>query len=181
LGRGGEAQSLEYLALVGGKPRWLDLAPQSAVVNDQDEFAAQDFAFDGQAAALFVIQQDAAFAKLLPKHLVLGSQVFNDLLLLLVDPPSKDEMEQLPGLKNEIHGRPGAVKEDGLASGPGMALSIGRKAFGSAESPRDQHPQLACRFLFAARLNSFTIRVAGNFHKKDTAQGWQPPLRLSFS
>jgi hypothetical protein len=80
------------------------------------------------------------------------------LLLLLVDPPSKDEMEQLPGLKNEIHGRPGAVKEDGLASGPGMALSIGRKAFGSAESPRDQHPQLACRFLFAARLNSFTIR-----------------------
>jgi hypothetical protein len=22
--------------------------------------------------------------------------------------------------------------------------------------------------------------VAGNFHKKDTAHGWQPPLRLSF-
>src|SRR6267378_6131948 len=94
------------------------------------EVAAKDFAFDSQAAALFVIQQDAAFAKLLPKHLVLGSQVFNDLLLLLVDPASKDKMEQLPGLKDEIHGRPGAVKEDGLASGAGMALSIGRKAFG---------------------------------------------------
>src|SRR5439155_23566950 len=95
------------------------------------------FPFDGHAAALLVIQKDAPFAEFLPKHLVLGSQIFNDLLLLLVDPTSKDEMEQLPGLKNKIHGRPGAMKEDGLASGPGMALSIGRKAFGSAESPRD--------------------------------------------
>jgi hypothetical protein len=43
------------------------------------ELAAQDFAFDSQAAALLVIQQDAVFAEFLPKHLVLGSQVFNDL------------------------------------------------------------------------------------------------------
>jgi hypothetical protein len=48
---------------------------------------------DGQPAALVVVQQDAAFAKLLPKHLVLGSQVFNDLLLLLVDPAGQSEME----------------------------------------------------------------------------------------
>jgi hypothetical protein len=38
-------------------------------------------------------------------------------LLLMVDPASEDEMEQLPRLKNEVHGRPVAVVENGLASG----------------------------------------------------------------
>jgi hypothetical protein len=41
---------------------------------------------------LVVVQQDPGFAEF-PKHLVLGSQVFNDLLLLLVDPAGKSEME----------------------------------------------------------------------------------------
>lgn len=71
------------------------------------EHAAEDFPFDGQAAAFVVFQQDAAFAEFLPRHLVLGPKVFND-LLMLVDPARKDEMEQMPGLKNETHGGHGA-------------------------------------------------------------------------
>ena len=36
------------------------------------ELAAKDFTFDGQTAALVVVQQDPAFAEFLSEHLVLG-------------------------------------------------------------------------------------------------------------
>jgi len=36
-------------------------------------------------------------------------------VLLVVDPAGEDEMEQLPRLKNEVHGGPVAVEENGLA------------------------------------------------------------------
>ena len=38
-------------------------------------------------------------------------------MLLVVDPAGEDQMEQLPRLKNEVHGGPVAVEENGLASG----------------------------------------------------------------
>jgi hypothetical protein len=66
------------------------------------EHAVKDFPFDRQAAALVVVQQDPALAEFLPEHLVLGPEVINNLLLLAVDPAGKDEMEQLPGLKDEV-------------------------------------------------------------------------------
>jgi hypothetical protein len=55
----------------------------------------------------------------LSEYLVLGPEVINGLLLLVVDPAGEDEMEQLPRLKNEVHGGPVAVEENGLASGLG--------------------------------------------------------------
>jgi hypothetical protein len=91
------------------------------------ERAAKDFPFDCQAAALVVVQSEAALAEFLAEHLVIGSEVINGLLLLAVDPASEDEMEQLPRLKDEIHGGPVVVEKDALASGPGPALSMSRK------------------------------------------------------
>src|SRR5436190_21371522 len=82
------------------------------------ELAAKDFTFDGQTAALVVVQQDPVFAEFLSEHLVLGPEVINDLLLLLVDPIGEDEMKQLPGLKNEIHRGPGAVSSRSIENGP---------------------------------------------------------------
>ena len=60
----------------------------------------------------------------------------------MVEPAGEDEMEQLPGLKNEVHSGPVALKEDGLASGLELGLSTGRKPDPSAESQRNQHPQV---------------------------------------
>ena len=57
------------------------------------ELAAKNFTFDGQTAALVVVQQDPVIAEFLSEHLVLGPEVINDLLLLLVDPAGKSEME----------------------------------------------------------------------------------------
>jgi hypothetical protein len=38
------------------------------------------------------------------EHLILGAEVFNDLLLLTIDLVGQDHERQLPGLQNEIHG-----------------------------------------------------------------------------
>jgi hypothetical protein len=73
------------------------------------ELAAKDFPFDRQATALVIVQQDL------------------ELLLLAVDPAGQDEMEQLPGLQDEVHGGPDAEEKDGLASGLRPAVSSGRK------------------------------------------------------
>jgi len=106
------------------------------------ELATKAFSFHGQAAALAVVQQDATLAKFFSKYLILGPEVVIDLLLLVVNPAGEDEMEQLPGLKNEVHSGPVALKEDGLASGLELGLSTGRKPDPSAESQRNQHPQV---------------------------------------
>jgi hypothetical protein len=84
-----------------------------------EEFAAEDFPFDGQAAALVVVQQDATFADYFPEYLIFRSQVIVDLLLPVVDPAGEDEMEQMPRFKNEANDGPLAVEEEGLASGLG--------------------------------------------------------------
>ena len=76
-----------------------------------EELATQDFPFDGQPAALVVVEQDSSFSELLSEYLVLGPEIINGLLLLVIDPCGEDEMEQLPRLKNKGHGGPVAVKE----------------------------------------------------------------------
>src|SRR5262249_47696867 len=86
-----------------------------------EEFAAEDFPFDSQAAALVVVQQDATFTDYFPKYLIFSSEVIIDPLLPVVDPASEDEMEQMPRLK--IHDGPVAW-ENGLASGLEWLLSM---------------------------------------------------------
>jgi hypothetical protein len=66
------------------------------------ELATEDFSFDSQASTLVVVQQDAAFAEFLLEDLVLGAEIVNDLLLLLVDPAREDGEQQLPRLQDEV-------------------------------------------------------------------------------
>jgi hypothetical protein len=44
------------------------------------------------------------FAQLFLEHLVLGTQIFEHLLLFLVDPASEYGQQHLPGMKHEAHG-----------------------------------------------------------------------------
>jgi len=43
----------------------------------------QAFAFDGQAAALVVVEQDPSRAELFLEHLIFGAEVFDELVLLV--------------------------------------------------------------------------------------------------
>ena len=63
----------------------------------------RSLAFDSEPFSLIVFEQDSLLVKLLFEHLVLDAQVFNDLLLLTVDPASENDEVELPRLKNEIH------------------------------------------------------------------------------
>jgi hypothetical protein len=67
------------------------------------ELAAQDFAFDGQAPALVVAEQDPMLAEFLFQDLIFGAEVVDDLLLLAVHPAGEDKQKKLPGLQDEAH------------------------------------------------------------------------------
>jgi len=56
-------------------------------------------------SSLVVAEQDAFLAQLFFEHLVFGSQVFDYLLLLLIDPASEDHQQELPRLEDERHGQ----------------------------------------------------------------------------
>ncbi len=60
--------------------------------------ATEHFAFDRQAPPLVVIEQDAALGELLLEHLILGTQVFDHLLLLTIHPAGQDHEQKLPRL-----------------------------------------------------------------------------------
>jgi hypothetical protein len=42
-------------------------------------------------------------ADFLSENRILGAKVFNDLLLLSIDPAGKNDQHQLPRLQNELH------------------------------------------------------------------------------
>ena len=60
--------------------------------------STEELAFDGQASALIVGEADASLAVRLFEDLVLGSKVFDDVLLLPIDPTGEGDQEKLPGL-----------------------------------------------------------------------------------
>ena len=60
--------------------------------------AAEHLPFDGQSAALVIVEQDAFLAKSLFENSVLGAQIFNHLLLFSIDTASNDQQQQLPWL-----------------------------------------------------------------------------------
>ena len=67
------------------------------------QLAAQDFAFEGEASALVVVQENAAFTELLLQDLVLGAKEINHLLLSVVDPPRHARYEDVPRFDDEVH------------------------------------------------------------------------------
>ena len=60
----------------------------------------------GQAGALIVIEQDMFLAEHLSEHLAFDPQVIEHLLLLSIDPASKNHEEELPRLQDKAHGEP---------------------------------------------------------------------------
>jgi len=65
------------------------------------DLTAQHLAFDAQALALVIVQQDSPLAELLLQNLFLGAKVLDDRLLAPVDPAGKNHDQQLPGLQGE--------------------------------------------------------------------------------
>ena len=65
--------------------------------------APEYFALNCQSSPLIVRKHNPFFINVFPENIVLGSKVFNNFLLLAIDPSSEDEKVQLPGLKNEVH------------------------------------------------------------------------------
>ena len=55
--------------------------------------AAQNLSFDGQAAPLVIIEQDAFLAELLFQYLVFSPQVLDNILLMTINPTRDDEEE----------------------------------------------------------------------------------------
>jgi hypothetical protein len=75
--------------------------PNSGVRREQradfpQQPASQDFAFDGQAAALVIVEQDPFLAEFFLEDLVFGAEVFDELLLLVVDPAGENGNQKLP-------------------------------------------------------------------------------------
>jgi hypothetical protein len=61
-----------------------------------EHLSTKCLAFDGKAAVLGIVEEDAFLPELLLEELVLRGQVFDDLLLVTVDPAGKSEQEQVP-------------------------------------------------------------------------------------
>jgi len=60
----------------------------------------------GEFGRRIIAEQDPFPADLLQQHLDLGPLKLNDLLLVPIDPAGKDDDEQLPGLKEDVHDSP---------------------------------------------------------------------------
>ena len=68
--------------------------------------------FDSQTSSLVIGERDTLLAVGFLQDLILGAQVFDDLLLLPVYPACKDEEEKLPGLQDKVHGGSDAVSRN---------------------------------------------------------------------
>ena len=72
--------------------------PPGATLSVRPLHAAQDLGLHGQAASLIIVEEDPFLAELFSEHVVLGPQVVDDLLLLLVDPSGEGDEQEVPGL-----------------------------------------------------------------------------------
>jgi hypothetical protein len=104
-----------------------------------EHLAAEDFAFAGQPATLIVGQEDSPFAEFFFEDLVHGAEVFDDILVLAIDPTGQDDEQELPGLEDEVHGGPDAAAGQSLASVREDGPSMGRT--GSWERSRKPRPR----------------------------------------
>jgi hypothetical protein len=51
----------------------------------------EHLAFRSQAPSLIIVEQNAFLAELFSEHAILGTKVFNHVLLLMVDPAGEDQ------------------------------------------------------------------------------------------
>ena len=70
--------------------------------NLSKDHTRQELALDRQASPLSVAESDPLLATGLSHDLILSVQVLDDLLLLAVDSPSKDDQKQLPRMQMKI-------------------------------------------------------------------------------
>ena len=68
----------------------------------------EDLAFDSQAPALVVVEQDSFLSELLSEDSILRQEVLDGVLLSAVDPACKDQEQQMPWLKLGLHVPPDA-------------------------------------------------------------------------
>jgi hypothetical protein len=69
---------------------------------------SQDLAFDGQAPALVVIQEDPFLPELLSENSILRYEVLDSVMLAAIDPACEDQEQKLPRLKLRFHVPPDA-------------------------------------------------------------------------
>jgi hypothetical protein len=84
-----------------------------------------DYRPECQPATLIAGKEDPLFAEFFFEDLILGTDVFEDILLLAIDPAGQNGEQELPGLENEVHGRLDAAAGKSLASGLEDGLSMG--------------------------------------------------------
>src|SRR5262249_27770035 len=107
-------------------------------------------------AALVVVEQDAFLAQLLLEHLVFGTEVLDDLLLLAMDPAGQDDQQELPGVQDEVH-QSGAA-DSWLPKGWDEQHRAAPSSCQSAETAQHWTFQAPRKPGIAARLSFFTIR-----------------------
>ena len=95
-------------------------------------FAAQHFAFDGQAAPLVIGQEDAFLAEFLLEDFDLGAEELDGGLLLVIDPAGEEGDQELPGLQDEVHGGASLREETGYHRLAKRACQSVRRVFGAA-------------------------------------------------
>ena len=67
------------------------------------QLSAEYLSLHGQSSPLIIVEQDSFLTELFLQNLVFSTQVFDDFLLLAVDPAGKVHDHQMPGLQYEIH------------------------------------------------------------------------------
>ena len=97
------ADGLSFLAVIPLLGNKLSMPTQNGIGRKQradlfEQLVSEDLGFDSESTPLVVVEQNPLLPELLLEDLILGPQVFDDFLLLTVDPASHDENEELPGL-----------------------------------------------------------------------------------
>lgn len=67
--------------------------------------STERISFDGQTSTLIITEKYTLLAKLYFEDLIFGANVFNDLLLFVVDPMEKTHQHKMIRLQNKGHGR----------------------------------------------------------------------------
>jgi hypothetical protein len=65
-------------------------------------FPSQNLALNGQPPSLSIREKYSLLADFLPQNSVFGNQIFNGMLLLLIDPARQNEKKHLPGRQNRF-------------------------------------------------------------------------------
>ncbi len=71
-----------------------------------ESLATEDLALNRKTTPLIVVEQNAFPANLFLEYLIFGVEIFDNFLLMAIDPAGDNHQAKLPGLKNERHDLP---------------------------------------------------------------------------